>query len=1450
MAINFPDSPSLNEIFTAGDRTWQWDGTAWVLLSTLQPTFEDLTLTDDLYVQGDGKVDGHFKANEFFVSPDPAPTFAASDNAMYAGYGRFSIGDKLVFDSATPGSGGFGMLTVTGRIRGALENYEIVSLDKGTKTISNGQISSGVATITTSTSHGFAVGDTVILTSMVAPFTSLEGAHRVTGTGTNTFTFDTSSSDQSSQATSGNAKIRELTIGLHPEIVSPDGGVISPAGLGMRLDEYNYWFLNNQFRVGSASKYFRWNGSTLEIVGKVTADEGAIGGWTIGASTLTGGNTTLNSAGTVTVGTSNDVAVLSSSDLVHRIWVGHATPPSAPFKVTKTGYLTASGAVIQGSLNAADLALNGDITIKSGGVNLLSNYLVAGTSRFGVNVSGTDDGIWLNTHNYWYDTGNFKVGGAAQNVIWDTSSLTVTGIINATSGNLTGALTVASGTMKFGQGADGGSNNGLYVGANDYWYSTGAFRVGGSNGISYTGSGNISIGTNVTISGTLSAATGSFSGTITANSGTIAGWTISPTAIHNGATVGIGSGATPFWAGGATPNSAFSVTSNGALRATNANITGRVTATSGAIGGWTVNSSTITGGSATLDSTGNLTLGTGNDVVRLSATDGSYRLWAGNTSPGSANFAVSTTGVLTATNANVTGTITATSGSFSGSITSSSGSIGGWNIGPTSIHNSGGTVGLGSGATPFWAGGATPNSAFSVTSNGNLRATNANITGIINATSGVIGGFSIGSNTLTAGAGANQVGIDTGGVNPAFYAGSSGTHTNAAFRVTNAGALTATNAVITGAITATSGSFAGLITSTSGSIGGWTISPTGIHNGTTVGMGSGATPFWAGGATPNSAFSVTSNGNLRATNANIAGTISTTSGNIGGWTIGSTAITSNLGNVSISSGATPILITGATPSNPAFTVTSSGSIRALNANITGVINATSGTFTGYVTAGNMRFGTGILGNGLYINSNNLWLDDGSFLVGGAGGIAHYGGIVALGSNVTLSGALSGATGTFSGTLSGGAIDIGGADSTSFHVDTNGNMWVGSASYGTTTPFRVSSGGVLRVYGVNDFDGALNGTITLNPSDGTNNYGFPSVVFGGSAGSIALMKNTASSGDMYINTPNFMDIQAASINIDASTYAYIIGSNAAHEMLSGNHNFTTGGTTRLNISSSGLTVTGSVDVSTKVLGNASDTDAAPTYTWTGDTDTGMYRVGANQIGFSTGSTQRLLIDSSGLVVTGAIDLSGGIVTAGRLNTTDGTAGAPAMRFNSDTDTGIYRETANDIRVVGGGSWGLAVINGVANANPNTTTSTTTWRVAGLGTELRVPTSKRDTKERIEDLSGEEAFKMVSMLNPRKFFFKRLPDDTDEVATLRQFDQQIGFIAEEVADVSKQIGLNLHESEFSKSEDRDLEDRIKDLDSYVPSYWKEPHMIALSIAVCKELVTQVNLLKQEIEQLKLR
>ena len=78
---------------------------------------------------------------------------------------------------------------------------------------------------------------------------------------------------------------------------------------------------------------------------------------------------------------------------------------------------------------------------------------------------------------------------------------------------------------------------------------------------------------------------------------------------------------------------------------------------------------------------------------------------------------------------------------------------------------------------------------------GTVHASDGDFTGTVTATSGTIGGWSVGATSLTAGSGANTVGIDSGGTNPAFYAGSA-TPGSAPFRVTKTGDITATGTLI------------------------------------------------------------------------------------------------------------------------------------------------------------------------------------------------------------------------------------------------------------------------------------------------------------------------------------------------------------------------------------------------------------------------------------------------------------------------------------------------------------------------------------------------------------------------------------------------------------------------------------------------------------------------------
>lgn len=76
-----------------------------------------------------------------------------------------------------------------------------------------------------------------------------------------------------------------------------------------------------------------------------------------------------------------------------------------------------------------------------------------------------------------------------------------------------------------------------------------------------------------------------------------------------------------------------------------------------------IKAGTITGTQISSDTS--ITAGSDNNVGVLSGSDATYRIWAGHANPASAPFAVSRTGGLTATSANITGNIVATSGTFS-----------------------------------------------------------------------------------------------------------------------------------------------------------------------------------------------------------------------------------------------------------------------------------------------------------------------------------------------------------------------------------------------------------------------------------------------------------------------------------------------------------------------------------------------------------------------------------------------------------------------------------------------------------------------------------------------------------------------------------------------------------------------------------------------------------------
>lgn len=141
----------------------------------------------------------------------------------------------------------------------------------------------------------------------------------------------------------------------------------------------------------------------------------------------------------------------------------------------------------------------------------------------------------------------------------------------------------------------------------------------------------------------------------------------------------------------------------------------------------------------------------------------------------------------------------------------------------------------------------------------------------------------------------------------------------------------------------------------------------------------------------NPAFSVSSLGSLFAKNVDISGKISASSGSIGGISISSIGI-----------------------SSPSFSIMSSGRIEASDVHLTGVINATSGKL------GDMQIEGELSGPGYSLTQTGLEITKGSINLGnGALRIYNTGRIEA--SDVNLSGHINATSGNVSGTFTAGSV---------------------------------------------------------------------------------------------------------------------------------------------------------------------------------------------------------------------------------------------------------------------------------------------------------------------------------------------------------------------------------------------------------------------------------------------
>jgi hypothetical protein len=175
------------------------------------------------------------------------------------------------------------------------------------------------------------------------------------------------------------------------------------------------------------------------------------------------------------------------------------------------------------------------------------------------------------------------------------------------------------------------------------------------------------------------------------------------------------------------------------------------------------------------------------------------------------------------------------------------------------------------------------------------------------------------------------------------------------------------------------------------------------------------------------------------------------------------------------------------------------------------------------------------------------------------------------------------------------------------------------------------------------------------------------------------------------------------NSDTNTGLYRIGAD--------NVGFSLGGTLRWDIDTTDI-------VSTLPLRGPSGSASSPTFSFSGDSNTGVYLSGTDQVGLSAGGTVRLSVDPTD--VTSTLPYIGPV----------GSASAPTYSFSGDDNTGMYSSSSGVVAFASNGApkmtvdpnsldlatgVGLSIDESEACANGNVCSSTytpTLSSIAGL------------------------------------------------------------------------------------------------------------------------------------------
>ncbi|MDP6769158.1 MAG: hypothetical protein QF704_00500 [Anaerolineales bacterium] len=201
------------------------------------------------------------------------------------------------------------------------------------------------------------------------------------------------------------------------------------SGGGLKSEDYT---------AGSAGWQIEGDGDAefndITARGVIYATSGEIAGWTINAANLTKNDATLASAGYLLLGTGNNIVKLDSQDATYRIWVGHATAGSAPFRVEKDGGITATDATITGSITATSGTIGG-WTVSGNTLTATGIVLDAGNQKITVgsaapNIVIDGNNKYIRSSNYTANSSGFNIDGT--NGSAEFQNITARGLLKST----------------------------------------------------------------------------------------------------------------------------------------------------------------------------------------------------------------------------------------------------------------------------------------------------------------------------------------------------------------------------------------------------------------------------------------------------------------------------------------------------------------------------------------------------------------------------------------------------------------------------------------------------------------------------------------------------------------------------------------------------------------------------------------------------------------------------------------------------------------------------------------------------------------------------------------------------------------------------------------------------------------------------------------------------------